>query len=389
MTAEAKCYGVKVRKDEADPFRRVEYILDAEGMKPARMDFEAGTFDYGDWADVWFVRDNYPCMVKFTGVEDYALDPTDYEKKADGTPSDVASATYEGNAMSAVPTVWLKAWEDTGYQYFVVSEESFEGAYAYAHTRGDGSVAQKLYLPLFEGSLHEGVLRSLKGFAPETDTTAEEEFAAAAANGEGWTALPWAASNLIAVLCLIMGKSDDCQAVFGQGHSANGTTAEDMTVSGAVADKGQFFGSDDMMTPVKVFHLENFWGNRIDRVAGIVNDHGAVKVKMSAPYSLADFSEYVDTGVRPANPDGSMGAMRFLSESLACQYGRIPVGAGGSGDTYQCDGFVFKNDMLAVATHGGRAGKEAVCGCWFMNLADAVGHAAWHLGASPCIVGRE
>ena len=67
--ARPKRYGYRVKIDESNPETRVEYLFDAVGMTPAKMDFAAGTFNYGSWADLWFIRDNYPCMVKSDGSE--------------------------------------------------------------------------------------------------------------------------------------------------------------------------------------------------------------------------------------------------------------------------------------------------------------------------------
>lgn len=53
-------------------------------MTPAAMNYSAGRFDFGDWGNVFFVKNNYPAMVKYDGTEDYKLDPNDHTKKADG-----------------------------------------------------------------------------------------------------------------------------------------------------------------------------------------------------------------------------------------------------------------------------------------------------------------
>ena len=100
-----KRYGVRIKKNESNPAARVEYIYDAVGMTPAKMNFTSGTFDYGDWADIWFVKNNYPVMVTYDGEEDYLLDPNDYTKKLNGAASDVANSAYGGNAMAAMPLV--------------------------------------------------------------------------------------------------------------------------------------------------------------------------------------------------------------------------------------------------------------------------------------------
>ena len=99
-----KRYGFRVKENESNPSTRVEYLFDAVGMTPAGMNFSAAAFNMGSWGDVWFVRDNFPCMVKNNGTVDYQLNPNDYSLKATtGEASDVANTAYAGNAMSAIP----------------------------------------------------------------------------------------------------------------------------------------------------------------------------------------------------------------------------------------------------------------------------------------------
>jgi hypothetical protein len=50
------------------------------------------TFDYGSWANAFFMPK--PCMVKFDGTRDYYLDPDDYKKKVNGLASDVDNLNY-------------------------------------------------------------------------------------------------------------------------------------------------------------------------------------------------------------------------------------------------------------------------------------------------------
>ena len=57
---------------------------DRAGLTTAAMNYSAGRFDFGDWGNVFFVKNNYPAMVKYDGTEDYKLDPNDHTKKADG-----------------------------------------------------------------------------------------------------------------------------------------------------------------------------------------------------------------------------------------------------------------------------------------------------------------
>ncbi|MBQ9487130.1 MAG: hypothetical protein IJU91_04915, partial [Selenomonadaceae bacterium] len=133
-------YGIRINKTEPDPDNRVEYLYDAVGMTPAHMVYDtdttaAGTdsdtsyFDYGDWADVWFVRDNKPCMLKSNGTVDYYLDPNDYDKKVDGSTSDVGNTSYDGNAMVQFPLVWIYRYEDDDYLYEIISDIQWDSNY--------------------------------------------------------------------------------------------------------------------------------------------------------------------------------------------------------------------------------------------------------------------
>lgn len=177
-----KRYGYRVKISEPDPGSRVEYLFDAVGMTPAHMEFnngDDGVFNYGDWKDLWFIRDNYPCMVRADGSEDYRLDPSDYSlKAADGAASDIENVEYSGNAMAAIPLVWVSRYQEGGYQYVIFCETKYDESYkAYAHTRPDGTISKVAYHALFKGSLHSGKLRSIAGadVYPQYSTTATQE----------------------------------------------------------------------------------------------------------------------------------------------------------------------------------------------------------------------
>ena len=93
----ATVYGFFINGNESDPSAAVSYTDDAIGMTPAYMDFTNGVFNYGSWEDAFFMP--RPCMLKSDGTVDYYLNPNDYSKKMDGTASDIANTSYDGNAM--------------------------------------------------------------------------------------------------------------------------------------------------------------------------------------------------------------------------------------------------------------------------------------------------
>lgn len=76
-------YGMKINKADSNPTTRCTYLFDAVGMTPAAMNFTSGVFDFGDWGDVFFVKNNYPAMVRYDGTEDYLNENLELEIKDD------------------------------------------------------------------------------------------------------------------------------------------------------------------------------------------------------------------------------------------------------------------------------------------------------------------
>ena len=271
-------YGVKINKLESDPAARITYIYDAEGMTPAHMDFDNGVFDYGSWENVFFVRENRPVMLNLDRTVAYELDHDDYTKKTTGTASDIDDEDMPLNAMSEFPLIWLCQYEVDNYEYVIVSNIQYDETYrADAYTRADGSIAKYMYLPMFGGSYDGTKLRSLSGQVLANNTTMQTEFNYAAANGAGWTVIPWCRRNLINCLLLIMGKSENSKKIFGRGNVYG---VDHFLNSGTLNNKGQFYGYNDTTHQVKVFHIEKWWGDRYDRIAGLISDNMRVKTKI-------------------------------------------------------------------------------------------------------------
>ena len=92
-------YGIKIDKTNSDPDTSVEYVYDAVGKNPAHVDLTSGNVDFGDWADVGFVKECKPCMMDFSGKVLYYLDPLDYTKKEDGSPADFTNIDQGSNLI--------------------------------------------------------------------------------------------------------------------------------------------------------------------------------------------------------------------------------------------------------------------------------------------------
>lgn len=380
-----KRYGFRIKNSEPNPRTRVEYLYDAEGMTPASMNFSTGVFNYGSWADIWFVRDNHPCMVKSDGTVDYWLKDDDYTQKyTNGSASDVSNTAYGGNCFSAIPLIWVKRYQEGDYSYTVFCEERYDdGYFAYAHTDAQGRIMPYLFYPAFRGSVVDGKLRSLKGQAQDNNTNTTAERTAAQANGSGYDILQWSDWQLLMDMCYLIGKSTNLQAVFGQGHTTGGTSAADLLTTGTISDKGQFFGYADTANAVKVFHTEVCWGDRWERTVGCLQDHGVWKMKMTpegSGYNLTG-AGYDAAGETVPQTGASASFGGYFSAARNTPQGLLPTARVGSSDTYYCDYHYINVSFLSVPLVGGDCVYGSGCGR-YVDVGYRSGVAWWNLGAS-------
>lgn len=372
-------YGFKIDKNDSNPATRVHYTDMAEGFTPAHMDYSTGKFDYGSWNpdDVFFLQDNYPAMVGYDGEEKYKLDPDDYTKKLDGTASDVSNTSFEGNACSKIPRVWIKQWEDEYYEYCQICNIQLDETFnAYAHTRADGSIMDYIWLSCFDGSLISSKVRSIKGQTTMNTQTGTNEITYAKANGSLWYTRSWSQRNLINMLLILMGCSDDFQTTYGNGHYTGGSQASNLLKTGTLSDKGRFYGTNGTGVGVKVFHIENWWGNAWERIAGLMYVGGKIKTKMTPEYNTTG-DGYTDTGVTMGGTSGG-----YCSVTKMTDQGRLPVTMSGSQTTYTCDGGWFNASQVDYALVGGPCASGFHCGGSCVNLYRLVSGSSWDFGAA-------
>ena len=256
-------YGIKISKKEKNPDKRVNYIHDAKDLQPARMNFDTGVFEYGSWQGRGFAapENNYPCMVKADGTEDYKLMREDYTKREDGAASDVANTDYAGNAMAAFKGGWLCQYETEADEYIIWSNVKYDDGYnAYHRTAPDGSIREGFYRHIYMPTLIDGKARSISGAEIMGGFTAKQERQLCKANGEAWEQSTWQQWNYIICLLKIMAKTDDLQAAYGYGNCDN--PAWEALPTGTHNDKGQVYGSREKDKQLKVFHTEALWGNK-------------------------------------------------------------------------------------------------------------------------------
>lgn len=321
-------YGVRIDQNNSDPDTAVTYLYNAVGKRPARVNLETGEFDYGDWADVGFVKDCKPCMLRYDGTVDYYLNPNDYSKKEDGTLSDIANPDYQGNAMVEFPLWYLTQYNDGNYTYIVLSQEELQqDSQAYAFTKENGEVAQKMYLSMFlAGETNSKAMVSLDKITPKSYHNKKMHTDPQKEIGSNYFWSSFIERDYVSALLIIISKSINLQKAFGYGPSIPYQMND--TVS------AQFFGMNQSAgRTMNVFHLKNWWGDPyILGGVGIDNDRYArntIYIKPNPPFSYLGFDGY------PMSLSTS-GVSGYFSKINAAKAGKVANSANGSQTTYYC-----------------------------------------------------
>ena len=400
-------YAFHINGNESDPAAMVTYPAGSENenFTPAYMDYSSGTFNYGSWGNAFFIPK--PCMLKSDGTVDYYLNENDYTKKENGTASDIANTSYDGNAMMEWgqngTKIWYKVVLDSGSTksatVYIASYQADEDYVAYSFINSKNEYIDHFYTPIYNGSLISNKLRSLSGQSIMNTQTVTDEVTYAKANNTDsdveWYTEVIADRILINFLLVLMGKSLNTQAVFGEGYTTGGSsTTLTALKTGSMNTKGMFWGSNDgsETTGVKVFGMENWWGTQWRRIAGLIYYPATGTMYGKMTYGTADGSTatsynengsgYIVLDTKAVNSSG------YASEMLFNKYGMFPAAwsIAGSATTYYCDytgrGYASSSDVYGYAYVGCDCNGESICGAFCCLLSHAASHSSWAVGAA-------
>ena len=405
-------YGFHIDSGESDPVAAVTYIADAIGMAPAYMDFSAGKWVWGSWEKAFFMP--RPCMLKSDGTVDYYLNPLDYSKKyEDGSASDIADATYDGNAMMEWgqngKKIWYKIVPDTGdatsASVYIADYQADEDFQCYSFCNRLGNYVDHFYTPIYNGSLDSnGALRSLSGVLGSSickGKNAGQEITAVEKNNPAgydiWDTEVFADIILINFLLTLITKRLDSDIAVGKGLIDSGSeNVNNGFTTGVHNGKGLFYGTNSgaastYTNAVKVFGMENWWGFQWRRFRGLVNVNGTEKYKLTrrkndgsnandyvVSTTAADYSGYLTGGSLPTASGTYIAKMLFDGKAYT-PYDMT----NGDSTHYYCDGLWTNNSQVDYAFRGGASDNGAPSGAWSLHLAVASSIASWARGASP------
>ena len=381
-------YGYRINNVDGVPSSKVEYLpyCDNYFYDPCVMDFLGDKFNWGDWEKAFFIPK--PCLLSTAGTVTYYLSKDNFNYREDGvTASDVSNSGVNGNFMCEFPSIFVKVWEEKNYINVLVSNKKLDDDFeCWATKKSDGTYADNFYLPMFEGTSINNVMRSIAtNGKPTGSLNAETEATHATANGTGWNTTTWADEMLMMLLFPLLFKSTDSQTVLGYGGSSSSSA---LTVNNnAALDKGLMYGtSAGSAYGMTYLGLHNWWGHRWRRPNGLMNDNGNYKFKLT--HSTVDGSTvtgynrsgngYISSGVRPPEASGS-----YINYYQPIgKFGIVPKLTSGSSTTHYCDGMWTNNGQLDQLLLGGAVADGAICGVFAFLVNSLPTSTVWSYGAS-------
>jgi hypothetical protein len=373
--------------NESNPAQSIQYTGINEDYSSAYMDYTTGKFNYGSWKDTFIMSLFKPCMLKYDGTVDYYLNPDDYSLKEDGTASDVANSDYEGNAMVEIGQFWIKTvTEGSNVHVYVANHQIDSDYHDYMHYGVDGNLKDYVYRAMFDGSNVSNKIRSISGLAICKTVAGDTQMTYARANGDNWDVDAYADRVAINYLLMLIGKSMDTQTIFGTGRYSGGSSnSNNQLNTGTLIKRGMFYG-DNSNGAVKVFHIENWWGNIWKFTNGLIQKSGKLYVKMT--YGTQDGSSvtgynttgagYIDTGVTLSGTSGGY----ISGVTHVPPYGILPTVVSGSSTTYVPDGCWWSTSVTGFARFGSSPNDGLLVGAFALTVDSASSHSNWHSGVA-------
>lgn len=366
---------------------------------PFYVNLSSGAPHYGDWdpngTNGDLVRWLFPksCMLKYDGTVDYYLNENDETKKADGTTSDVANSSYAGNAMmewaqDGAIIYWklIPDSDNKGFTFVVANGPADEDMKPWNHYNSNGTVANHWYTPKYFGSSDGTRLRSISGKTNYVNNNATSEINLAKANNLDSSHPIWYTETycdwiFMSLLCCLISKSMDGQSKFGKGRCDSSNS--NAIGQGTMNSKGLFWGSSNGTSGVKVFGMENPWGNLYRRIAGLINANGTTKIKLTHTTVDGSSANGYNTDGTGYISHGSVGSSGYISHMNVTGKGLTPNTNSGSESTYYCDYCYTNNSQVNYARVGGSWNVGSDVGPFFCSLAVAASSSGSRHGAAP------
>lgn len=247
-----------------EPNEKIIYGDGCRGYTPAKMNFNTKKFEYGSWADAFFMNVK-PCMLNYGGTVAYYLDENNYELKEDGSASDNKNLNFGGNAMVEFPKIFLKV-EDLGNKrgrVTISKEKAGEDSECWSNIDENNNEINHYYMAIYPAAVYNGLSRSISGssvYYSNYSVLCNHGYTEKINETVGkkqWSGFIRSDFQILRFLLMLITKTTDISGAIGYGNCFNDT----LLTPGSMDKKGLFYGENTGMSGVKAFGIENLWGN--------------------------------------------------------------------------------------------------------------------------------
>ena len=335
------------------PYRTMTVRIDLTNSNPSSCityqdDAVEMTAKSSDWDDFF---GHYPVLLK-NGVEVGKLNRNNFAQFEDGSAADITSGN-SGDVMIAFPRRGVKISTSGNILTISMTDDPDNSDFTYyAHTRGT-TRKEVFYLGAYKGYVASSKLRSLSGKEPTASQTIGTFRTQAHANGTGYEQSGFYQLIFRQCMYLLKYKNLDSQSALGQGYVGGSAAAN----TGATNTRGMDYGTTSTTTQMKLFGIEDFWGNILEWIDGIVTD--------STRNILTATDSFNDSGSGYKNQ--GQGATSNIGNYMSKPQGKSETGflakeVNGSQSTYFCDcAYLYAS---CVAAFGGGWSNGAAAGAF-------------------------
>ena len=265
----------------------------------------------------------------------------------------------------------------TGDGWFYCADRKINNSYkCWSNYNANDEIGQHFYTAIYN-STGTSKFKSLSGVQltqanGSADVSGSDELTRALANntinGVEWYTEVWSDRILIDALLILIGKSLNTQAIFGNGLVTGLQTSKSNYITGTLNNKGLFWGNTSALTDgVKVFGMENYWGCVWRRVAGLIGTSTGFAYKLT--YGNIDGSTTIGynstaSGYLTINKKPSSGDI--VKTMSFGKYGFLPYTVGGTSSSYWTDWYANGNNGYIMV--GGASYGESYVGAFYLAL---------------------
>lgn len=280
-----------------------------------------------------------PCIMKDGVVQGY-LNPNDFSKYEDGSEAPITDTNYD--VMIEFPRRGLSISTDENDVITVsLTEATDNNDFQYlAHKRGN-TQKDYFYLGAYVATGSASKVGSNSGVAPLVNVNLTNFIAGAHTRGTGYEIMGFYQWTYIQALYVLKYGNLNSQSALGQGY-VDGSAAQS---TGATNAQGMCYGDSSSGTDrVKLFGLEDCWGNVYQWTSGLYYDSSYNLLTTTDNFGTSDWEYSVSSGVT-STING------YIIKVQGTNNGGFLTKAkgGGSGSTYFSDyGYLYAGSFPSV-----------------------------------------